>query len=160
MNVVIFGATGMVGQAVLWTCLQDPAVERIVLVLRTAVPDTDSRIVQIVHRDFHDFASPAGDLAGLDACLFCLGVTSAGKQESEYRRVTYDITRSKTRLYAVAYRTLGRLYPVLARVAPNHVITSEELGRAMLAIAVRRPDQRIFDTAAMKAFIAPDRPTG
>ncbi|HEY7813710.1 MAG TPA: hypothetical protein VIC62_10755, partial [Nakamurella sp.] len=118
MNVVIFGATGMVGQAVLWTCLQDPAVERIVLVLRTAVPDTDSRIVQIVHRDFHDFASPAGDLAGLDACLFCLGVTSAGKQESEYRRVTYDITRSKTRLYAVAYRTLGRLYPVLARVAP------------------------------------------
>ncbi|HEY5881570.1 MAG TPA: hypothetical protein VIU11_21860 [Nakamurella sp.] len=225
MNAVIFGATGMVGQAVLRTCLADPAVDRIVLVLRTPVPDTDPRIVQIIHRDFHDFSSLAGDLADLEVCLFCLGVTSAGKKEPEYRRVTFDITltaarvladvnpgmvfeyvsgqgtdssergrvmwarvkgetenavialplrgygirpgfirpmigvRSKTRFYAAAYRALGWLYPMLARVAPNHVITSEELGRAMLAIAARRPDERIFDTASMKALIADDRPT-
>jgi hypothetical protein len=63
--------------------------------------------------------------------------------------------RTKTRLYAIGYRLFGWLYPVLVRVAPNHVLTSDELGRAMLAIAARRPEQRIFDTAAMKALLAP-----
>jgi len=100
MNVVIFGASGMVGQAVLRACRQDRAVGRIVLVLRTAVPDTDPRIVQIIHRDFHDFSALAEDLSDLDACLFCLGVTSAGKKEPDYRRITYDITIAAARVLA------------------------------------------------------------
>ena len=92
MNVIIFGATGMVGQAALLACLQDPSVERIVLVVRKEAPQRDERITQIVHENFYDFAPLGEQFAGLDACLFCLGVTSVGKKEHEYRRITYDIT--------------------------------------------------------------------
>jgi uncharacterized protein YbjT (DUF2867 family) len=220
MNVLIFGATGMVGQAVLLACLDDPSVERIVLVLRSEVPQRDERIVQIVHDDFDDFSSLAGQLGGLDACLFCLGVTSVGKKEPEYRRITYDITiaaarvlaevnpgmvfeyvsgsgtdstergrvmwarvkgatenaliamdlraygirpgfilplrgiETKTRLYRAVYRVTGWLYPVLKRVAPDRVLTSDEIGRGMIAIAARRPEERLFDSAALKALLA------
>jgi uncharacterized protein YbjT (DUF2867 family) len=92
VNVILFGATGMVGQGVLRECLLDPDVERILLVVRRPTGQRHAKIAELVHDNFFDFTAVAARLSGLDACLFCLGVSSAGMTEQAYTRVTYDIT--------------------------------------------------------------------
>jgi uncharacterized protein YbjT (DUF2867 family) len=91
MNVVIFGASGMVGQGVLRECLADPGMERVLSVGRRATGQQHAKLRELVHGDMHDFSAIESELAGLDACFFCLGVTSAGMSEADYRRVTVDI---------------------------------------------------------------------
>jgi len=104
MKVILFGATGMVGQGVLRECLLDPDVEQILSIVRTATGRREPKLRELVRNDFFDFSRVENDLAGYDACFFCLGVSSAGMNEADYRRVTYDIALS-------AARTLARLNP-------------------------------------------------
>jgi uncharacterized protein YbjT (DUF2867 family) len=91
MRVILFGATGMVGQGVLRECLLDPGVERVLAVGRTATPQRDEKLHHLVVDNFLDFSAVERELSGYDACFFCLGITSAGMTEADYRRVTYDI---------------------------------------------------------------------
>src|SRR6266571_2826439 len=92
MKVILFGATGMVGQGVLRECLLDPEVERVLAVVRGPTGQTDPKLRERVHDDFYDFGTIEAELDGYDACLFCLGVSSAGMKEPDYRRITYDLT--------------------------------------------------------------------
>jgi uncharacterized protein YbjT (DUF2867 family) len=96
MNIVLFGASGMIGQGVLRECLRAPDVERVVIVGRASLGITDAKIREIVHADFADFTAIEAELA-CDACLFCLGVSSAGMTEAEYTRVTHDFTIAAAR---------------------------------------------------------------
>jgi len=91
MKVVIFGATGMVGQGVLRECLLDDGVERVLTVGRSATGQKHDKLREITIPDLTDYAAVKSELAGYDACFFCLGVSSAGLSEADYRRVTYDI---------------------------------------------------------------------
>ncbi len=91
MKVILFGATGMVGQGALRECLLDPEVTGVLSVVRRASGRTDAKLTELVHPDFYDFTSAAKDFTGYDACFFCLGVTSAGLNEAQYTRVTHDI---------------------------------------------------------------------
>lgn len=97
MNVVLFGATGMVGQGVLRECLLDPDVQTVVSVVRRASGRTHPKLRELVHENFHDFSSVEAELSGKDACFFCLGVSSLGLTEEAYRAVTYDITVAATK---------------------------------------------------------------
>src|SRR6185436_11732043 len=81
MKVVLFGATGMIGQGVLRECLLDPEVTAVLSVARRTTGKTHAKLRELVHRDFLDFSSVANELSGYDACLFCLGVSSAGMSE-------------------------------------------------------------------------------
>jgi uncharacterized protein YbjT (DUF2867 family) len=90
MRVILFGATGMVGQGVLRECLLDPGVERVLAVGRTATPQREEKLHDLVVANFLDFSAVERELSGYDACFFCLGITSAGMTEADYRRVTYD----------------------------------------------------------------------
>jgi uncharacterized protein YbjT (DUF2867 family) len=176
--------------------------------------------------DFTDFSDLAPDLTDVDACFYCLGVSSAGMQEAEYRRLTFDLTlaaaralaaarpgasfcyvsgegtdssaqgrsmwarvkgetenallamplnaymfrpgfirprrgvRSKTRLYRAFYAVLGPLFPLLERVAPTHVTTSENLGRAMIEAAAAGYPKRILENADINALAAGKRAAG
>ena len=92
MNVLLFGATGMVGQGVLRECLLDPEVQRVVTIGRTSTGVNQPKLQEIVHRDLFDYSSIEPELAGFDACFFCLGVSAVGKKEADYRRTTYDLT--------------------------------------------------------------------
>jgi uncharacterized protein YbjT (DUF2867 family) len=100
VKVVLFGATGMVGQGVLRECLLDPGVESVLAVGRAATGQHHEKLREVVHRDFGDFSALEHDLTGLDACFFCLGVSSAGMSETDYRRVTYDYTLAAARVLA------------------------------------------------------------
>jgi uncharacterized protein YbjT (DUF2867 family) len=202
MNVVIFGASGMVGQGVLLECLRDTGVERVLVVGRSSAGRQHAKLREVVVKDLFDVASYTDELIGLDACFFCLGVSSAGMTEAGYRRLTYELTmavaqelvtrnsalcfvyisgagtdstergrtmwarvkgatenallrmpfrsafmfrpgliqpldgiRSKTRAYRLGYVLMAPVLPLLRRAFPHSILTTREIGQAMLAIA-------------------------
>jgi uncharacterized protein YbjT (DUF2867 family) len=200
IKVLIFGATGMVGQGVLRECLLDPDVELVVSVGRSSTSSSDAKLREILASDLFDLSPFQSQLSGFDACFFCLGVSSAGMSEADYSRITYDLTasvakllarlnpqmtfiyvsgagtggqsmwarvkgrteeellrlpfkaaymfrpaliqpmhgvRSKTRSYRIFYAVLWPLIPILRRLFPGYVTTTEQVGRAMLAVAKR-----------------------
>lgn len=92
MKVVLFGATGMVGSGVLLECLDSPRVESVLAVGRSVTGRSHPKLREIVHADFLEFKTIAAQLFGADACFFCLGVSSAGMNETDYRRLTHDVT--------------------------------------------------------------------
>ena len=92
MKVIVVGASGMVGQGVLRECLLDADVERVLVVGRRALGQTDPKLVERVVPELTDLSAIEADLQGYGACFFCLGVTSVGLTEEAYRKVTYDIT--------------------------------------------------------------------
>lgn len=216
MDVILFGATGMVGQGVLRECLLDPDVRRVVSVGRTPTGQQHPKLEEIVHADLFDLSPIESKLTGLDACFFCLGVTSSGMTEEAYTRVTYDITmaaatplarlnpgmtfifvsgagtdstekgrlmwarvkgkaenallrmpfkaaymfrpgviqplhgiRSKTKLYQALYTVTLPLLPLLKRLFPRAITTTEQIGRAMLKIAKDGAPTKILDAAAI-----------
>ncbi|MBK5260742.1 MAG: epimerase [Thermoanaerobaculia bacterium] len=213
MDVVLFGATGMVGQGVLRECLLDPDVARVVAVGRTRTGQNHAKLRDIVPPDLFDLSSIDRDLTGFDACFFCLGVASAGMSEEAYTHVTYDLAvgaatmlaqwnpqmtliyvsgagadstergkvmwarvrgrtenailslrfkgvyvlrpagiqplhgiRSRTRLYRFFYIVLGPLLPLLKRMLPRFMTTTEQIGRAMLRIAREGATKKILFT--------------
>jgi uncharacterized protein YbjT (DUF2867 family) len=99
VKVVVFGGTGMVGQGVLRECLLDPAVTEVVTVGRSATGRQSPKLREIVHADLFDLTPIKADLEDADACFFCLGVSSVGMAEADYRRVTYDLTMAAARLF-------------------------------------------------------------
>jgi len=111
VNVVIFGATGMVGKGVLLECLDDARVSRVLVVSRRATEISHPKLREIVHDDFFDFTRVSSQFVDLDACFFCLGVSSVGMSESDYYHLTYDLTlAAATALAATAGARLTFCY--------------------------------------------------
>lgn len=214
MRVVVFGATGMVGQGVLRECLLAPDVQSVLAVGRTPTGVTHEKLRDLVHEDLLDLSPIEGDLAGQDACFFCLGVSSTGMSEADYRRITYDVTMaaarvlaagnpdltfiyvsgagtggramwarvkgetedallalfpkavmfrpgfiqamhgatSKTRLYRILYRVLGPVAPLVRRLFPHQVTTTELIGLAMLNAAREGAPKRVLDPRDINAL--------
>jgi uncharacterized protein YbjT (DUF2867 family) len=127
MKVLLFGATGMVGQGVLRECLLDPEIESVVCVGRASTGQQHAKLRELMHADFLDFSPIENQLQGFDACFFCLGVSSAGMSEENYQRVTYGITLA-------AARTLARLNSNITFIYVSGTGTdSTERGRVMWA---------------------------
>jgi uncharacterized protein YbjT (DUF2867 family) len=192
----------MVGQGVLRECLLADDVRHVTVVGREPIPTVHPKLTQILKADLFDYADIEDQIAGFDACFFCLGVSSAGMTEEAYTHVTYDLTmaaaealarsnprmtfvyvsgagtdptgngrtmwarvkgrtenalqgmpfaavflfrpgiiqplhgiRSKTRSYLVLYRAMALVLPVLRRLRPDLVLTTEVIGKAMLEAA-------------------------
>jgi uncharacterized protein YbjT (DUF2867 family) len=217
MNVLIFGATGMVGQGVLRECLLDPDVQIVQTVGRTPTGLKHSKLRESVRSDLLDYTEIESALRGFDACFFCLGVSSTGMSESEYERVTYAVTiaaaqtlsrlnpgmtfiyvsgagtdssekgsvmwarvkgktenallglpfkaaymfrpgaiqpvhgaRSKTPAYRVVYALAKPVLSLLRRLFPRHILTTEELGRAMLLVAKSGARKTILESSDIR----------
>jgi uncharacterized protein YbjT (DUF2867 family) len=217
MKVILFGATGMVGQGVLRECLRDEGVEAVLSVGRSTTGTTHPKLRELVRKDLFDFGAAGTDLQGYDACFFCLGVSSAGMREADYTHLTYDLTLgwartlarvnpamtfvyvsgagtdgksmwarvkkrtedallalfpsaymvrlsalrpmhgevSKTRWTRIGYAVLGPLLPLVRAIAPGAVITTEELGRAMIRAARRGAPKRLLEGRDLRALGAP-----
>lgn len=127
MKVLLFGATGMVGQGVLRECLRDPEVELTMTVGRRIVGIHHPRVREFVHHNLADYEGLASELAGFDACFFCLGVSSAGMDAEEYERVTYGLALA-------AAEVLSRVHPQMTFIYVSGAGTdSSEQARAMWA---------------------------
>ncbi|WP_181721706.1 epimerase [Nocardia gipuzkoensis] len=97
MRIIVFGATGMVGQGVLHACLLDDTVTDVLVIGRSATGRTHPKLREIRHDDFTDFTPIQDRLPGYDACLFCLGTSAVGMSEIDYRTITYDYTLAAAR---------------------------------------------------------------
>lgn len=146
MKVVLFGATGMVGQGVLRECLADAAVESLLVVTRTPAGVQHPKVREVLHKDFQDFAPLAQAFAGHDACFFCLGVTSAGMSEADYERTTYGITLAAARTFAEA--SPGATFVYVSGAGTD----STEKGRAMWA-RVKGKTENALLRLPLKAFL-------
>jgi uncharacterized protein YbjT (DUF2867 family) len=211
MKVILFGATGMVGQSVLRECLRDVDIERVLAIGRSSSGRQHFKLRELILKNLFEFAVASADLQGYDACFFCLGVSSAVMTEANYRRLTYDLTLgwaqtlakvnplmtfiyvsgagtggksmwaqvkgrterallelfpnaymfrlaalrpmhgevSKTRWTRISYKVFGPFLPLVRKIAPNAVITSEELGRAMIRIARQGAPKRVLENRDM-----------
>jgi len=214
VKVILFGATGMVGQSVLRECLLDDGVEGVLAIGRSSTGLTHPKLRELVRKDLFDFATAGTDLRGYDACFFCLCVSSAGMSEADYTRVTFDLTLgwakalarinpamtflyvsgagtggkamwarvkgrteeallalfpsaymvrlallipthgevSKTRWTRIAYAVLRPLLPLLRALAPGAVISTEELGRAMIRTARKGAPKRVLEMRDLRAL--------
>ncbi len=202
MKVILFGATGMVGQGVLRECLLDSNVQSVLSVGRSNTGQNQKKLREVKQINFLDLTEIENALSGFDACFFCLGVSSVGMSEENYRNITYDITlsvaqtlsklnpnmtfiyvtgagtdstekgrtmwarvkgktendllrlpfkaaymfrpggiiplhgvKSKTKIYQLVYDVTRPIYPLLKKLFPNSITTSEQLGRAMIKVA-------------------------
>ena len=92
INVIITGATGMVGEGVLHECLNDPRIASITLINRRSAGVVHPKVKEVLLTDLFAFTGNEPYLTNTDACFYCLGTTSIGKSEEAYTRLTYDLT--------------------------------------------------------------------
>ena len=202
MKILVFGATGMVGQGVLRECLRDPGITTVITVGRRPTGQKHDKLQEILHGDLADISQFASRFTAVDACFFCLGVSSLRMTAEQYSRITYDLTRavagtlvraspkmvfvyvsgagtdstengrtmwarvkgrtenalqhigfraaymfrpgliiplhgirSMTPWYNAAYAVMRPLKPLLLRLSPAMVTTTEQVGHAMIAVA-------------------------
>ncbi|MEO8997645.1 MAG: NAD-dependent epimerase/dehydratase family protein, partial [Rhodanobacter sp.] len=127
MNILIFGATGMVGQGVLRECLLADDVTLVQTVGRTATGQQHSKLRDLVHPDLFDYSDIEAELENFDASFFCIGVTSSGMAEAQYTRFTHYLTLA-------AAQTLARLNPQMTFVYVSGAgADSSETGKTMWA---------------------------
>ena len=219
MNVLIFGATGMVGQGVLRECLSAPDVRLVQTIGRTPTGQQHPKLRELVHADMWRYEGIDADLSDFDACFFSIGVASAGMQEAAYSHFTYDMTlaaattlvrlnprmvfvyvsgvgadssetsrtmwervrgrtenallklpfravyilrpgliqpldgiRSKTATYRLFYSMVKPLLPLLRAALPKLVLSTRQVGQAMLALVRNGSSKRVLESADIAAL--------
>jgi len=127
ISIILTGATGMVGEGVLHECLQHEAIEKILILNRKSSGIVHPKLKEIIHPNFFDIQPLEPQLAGYDACLFCLGVSSVGMKEEQYFQLTYILTMHFA-------QTVARLNPGMDFCYISGASTdSTEKGRSMWA---------------------------
>lgn len=127
MKVILFGATGMIGGGVLLECLDDPRVEAVLVIGRSSCGVHHPKITEQLHDDFFNYGALAAHFKDRDACFFCLGVSSVGMEEPQYRRLTRDLTLAAAQAMAAINKQMTFCYVSGAGT------DSSERGRAMWA---------------------------
>ena len=151
MKVILFGATGMVGQGVLRECLLDADVESVLVVGRSPTGQTNAKLREILHENFTDFSAIESQMTGFDACFFCLGVSSVGMDDERYRHLTYDVTMAAT--------TLARLNPGMVFVyVTGRGTDSTERGKLMWARVKGKTENDLLKLPFKAAYMF--RPAG
>jgi uncharacterized protein YbjT (DUF2867 family) len=127
MDILLTGASGMVGQAALAACRRDSRVSQVTALVRKPLGIAGGKVREIVCPDLFEIATIAQQLGKPDACLFCAGVTSIGMSEADYRRATYDLTLAVARVMVSLNPAMNFLYVSGAGT------DSTEQGRSMWA---------------------------
>jgi uncharacterized protein YbjT (DUF2867 family) len=147
MNVLLFGASGMVGQGALRECLLDPDVRGVLSIVRSPTGQQHARLRELVLREFFDFSTVESDLTGFETCFFCLGVSSSGMREEAYTGITYDLTMA-------AARTLAKLNPGMTFVYVSGQGTdSSEQGRTMWARVKGKTENALLGLPFKSAYM-------
>jgi len=146
IRVIITGATGMVGEGVLFECLQNPSVSEILIVNRRHYECDHPKLKELIVPDFFQLQQFAESIKGYDACFFCAGVSSIGMKEHQYTVITYDITLSFA-------KTLLAHNPgmVFTYVSGSHTDSSEK-GRVMWARVKGKTENDLMKLAFKKAY--------
>ena len=148
MKVLVFGATGMVGQGVVRECLLADDVSAVVAIGRASAGVDEEKFREVLRDDLRDLSGVA-ELSGVDACFFCLGVPSAGMKEADYTRITYDLTMS-----AAAAVAAGNPAATFVYVSGQGADSSEQ-GRVMWARVRGRTENALLATSLNTYILRP-----
>ncbi|MFC4101177.1 NAD-dependent epimerase/dehydratase family protein [Paenibacillus xanthanilyticus] len=147
MKVILTGATGMVGEGVLHECLRHPDVREVLSVGRRPCGVRHSKLIEIVHDDLEDWSPIADRLQAYDACFFCLGISSVGKSEAEYERLTYRLTIDAAKL--LAERNPAMTFCYVSGAGTD----STEIGRSMWARVKGRTENALLRLPFRSAYM-------
>ena len=92
LKVIITGTTGMVGRGVLLECLESNKIGSIMIPNRRSINLTHPKLEEIIVEDFFNLEALRGRLSDVDACMFCLGISSFKQSEEAYTKITYELT--------------------------------------------------------------------
>jgi len=127
MNVILFGASGMIGQGVLRECLLDPDIEAVLSVGRTPLVQKHTKLKELIVPDQTNLSVYKRELAGYHACFYSVGASAAGLKEDAYRKINYDLP-------LVAATVLSKLSPQMTFIyVSGRGTDSSEKGRVMWA---------------------------
>ena len=147
MNVLLFGATGMIGQGVLRSCLLDERVTRVVSVSRRPTGKSSPKLREVVQNDVTDLSALRPELETIDACLFTLGISSLGQTEEEYTRATYDLTMRVAEQLVKANSSMTFVY------VSGRSTDSTEKGSAMWARVKGRTENALLRLGFARAYM-------
>lgn len=146
MNLLITGASGMVGEGVLLTALQDPEITRVIVLGRRPSGHSHPKLTEILHPDLMDISPIADQLTGIDSCAFCLGVSSVGKSEAEYTSLTYTLTLGIASVLAEKNPNMRFLY--ISGIGTDRT----EKGRSMWARVKGRTENDLLKLPIQAAY--------
>ena len=147
MNVIITGATGMIGKGLLLECLDDQRVGSIILVTRNSVGVVHEKIKEVILKDFNNPESISHELTGYDAVFFCLGVSAGGMNEALYSKITYDYTINFAKAY-LSKNPNGQFIYVSGKGTD-----STEKGRMMWARVKGKTENELLKMPFQKAYM-------
>ncbi len=146
-KVIITGATGMIGKGVLLECLDHDSIAEVMALGRNPVGIKHPKLKELVHKDFTDFSNVHSQLSGYDACFFCLGISSVGLKEEQYKKITYDYTLALAKT----------LYIINPKLTFNYVsgesTDSTEKGKTMWARVKGKTENDLLKMGFKQAFM-------
>ena len=147
MNVILTGATGMVGKGVLLESLDHQLVDKVLVIGRNPVGIKHPKLKELIHHDFSNFSGVTDELKGYNACFFCMGISSVGMKESDYKRITYDFTLALARELHVLNPKMTVTY------VSGEGTDSSEKGRIMWARVKGKTENDILKLGFKQAFM-------
>lgn len=147
MKVIITGSTGMVGKGVLLECLDHNDITEVLSISRRPIGVEHSKLKELIHEDFSEFASVVEHLMGYDSCYACMGVSSAGMNEEQYTKFTYLFTLSLAK----------ELFIINPEMTFNYVsgagTDSSEKGNSMWARVKGKTENDLLSLGFKQAFM-------
>jgi len=147
MKVIITGATGMVGKGALLECLDHAEITEVLSISRKPTGIEHSKLKELIHKDFSEFASVTDKLKGYDACYACMGVSSAGMKEEQYTKLTYDFT------LALAKELQGLNPNLTFNYVSGAGTDSSEKGRSMWARVKGKTENDLLNLGLKQAYM-------
>ncbi len=147
VRAIITGSTGMVGEGVLHECLMHPDVEHVLVINRKPCGITHPKLHEIIHENFFDLAPVKEYLINYNACFFCLGMTSIGMKEPEYRHLAYDLTMHVAQI--LCEQNQGMVFTYVSGAGTD----STEKGRSMWARVKGKTENDLMKLPFKKAYM-------
>ncbi|KAK6513549.1 hypothetical protein TWF281_005172 [Arthrobotrys megalospora] len=102
-HIILTGATGLAGSAILHYCLASPLVSRVSILSRRAVEQgrDNPKVNVIIHEDFKTY--PPEVLASLSdaaGCIWAQGISAIGMKESDYTEITVEYPLAAAQAFA------------------------------------------------------------
>ena len=94
MKVLIFGATGLIGEECVRQAIEDKEIEHVTAIARRPLnPNLVSdKLELILHTDFLDYTPLSKTFEEHQACIWALGISQNAVKEDEYIKITHDYT--------------------------------------------------------------------
>jgi len=146
-KVIITGASGMVGKGVLLECLDHDSISEVLVVGRNPQSIKHPKLKELIHSDFTNFVEVKDKLLGYDACFFCLGISAAGLNEEQYKRITYDFT------LALAKTLFGINPKMTFNYVSGEGTDSSEKGKMMWARVKGKTENDLLNLGFKQAFM-------